>query len=443
MGTPSKLSIAGFRPGIAAHNGKLYVYAPYQMLVIRGWPEMRAWTMSARERQWKCCRPEIDLGRFMILTPYQPHNAFATAAERERPFTGIAKSAEWRGPKSTREWLAQRQAAEHQMVADYFSPVPEPVREVVKGFRLRQWHTLVLAARCQGAVDLLLSNPALAWALASCWAFGVGKSGGGVRTMRRLANRKRREICGALGFPETEAAVAAFAKIPPESCSLPLLFDLKRLLWIPEARAAISRLPVVNAAVLKVIASPWINSAVSTKFITELSQLKPEKAHWVLTFTLCGVLTMTRWAKRDPKSLSIASIAQLRTTYGRLNEEANSREKPPEKEFPKPPIEGTENIIPLLNKEMLVEEGREMRNCAGGYGAKVQHGASFLYRVLSPGRATVMITKSGSGRCWYLAEIAGPANEPVGDEVVFTVLRWLYGSTMEGGIVLPPDKRDQ
>jgi len=152
---------------------------------------------------------------------------------------------------------------------------------------------------------------------------------------------------------------------------------------------------------------------------------------------------MNRWAGRDPKLLDISSIAHLRNIYRRLNEEVIEQEKPPEKEFPKPPFEGTESIIPLRNRTMLTEEGREMRSCAGGYSARVQDGSSFLYRVLSPGRATAMITKSELGRCWYLAEIAGPANKPVGDNVVIAVLNWLHRSTAESGTVLPPEKRDQ
>jgi len=212
---------------------------------------------------------------------------------------------------------------------------------------------------------------------------------------------------------------------------------LRRLLWIPEASTALSRLPVINPATLKIIASPWINAAVKTKFVAEISQLKPERAYWALTYMLGGVLKMNRWAKRDPKSLAITSVTQLQTTYRRLHEEIGQQEMPTEKEFPEPPFEGTENIIPLRNRTMVTEEGREMKNCVADYSGRVQGGEVFLYRVLHPGRATAMVRKNMRGRSWYLAEISGPKNDPVGDDIVHAILMWL---TAQNNVVLPPEQ---
>jgi hypothetical protein len=63
--------------------------------------------------------------------------------------------------------------------------------------------------------------------------------------------------------------------------------------------------------------------------------------------------------------------------------------------FPPPPLPGNEVIQPLRSEEELVEEGRLMGHCVASYAAEVRSGRSYIYRVVSPERATLEIQWRG------------------------------------------------
>jgi len=92
--------------------------------------------------------------------------------------------------------------------------------------------------------------------------------------------------------------------------------------------------------------------------------------------------------------------------------------------FPKPPVPGTDTIIPLMTSEELVKEGREQRNCVRLYARLVAAGEICIYRVLAPERATLSIVPAGDGS-WRRRELRAAANADVSDETRATVDQWL------------------
>jgi hypothetical protein len=96
---------------------------------------------------------------------------------------------------------------------------------------------------------------------------------------------------------------------------------------------------------------------------------------------------------------------------------------PPEPPFPPPPIPGNSSIEPLTSAEALWEEGRTMEHCAGSFVPRVVSGWSYLYRVLTPTRATLSIDATEDG--WRLGQLQGPSNTPVPPETLAAVRRWL------------------
>lgn len=57
--------------------------------------------------------------------------------------------------------------------------------------------------------------------------------------------------------------------------------------------------------------------------------------------------------------------------------------------FPFPPIQGNENIQYIRFKKELINEGDEMNHCVAGYIANIMKGRYFVFKVLSPQRATL------------------------------------------------------
>lgn len=100
--------------------------------------------------------------------------------------------------------------------------------------------------------------------------------------------------------------------------------------------------------------------------------------------------------------------------------------------FSSPPIPGNKYIIPILTEEDLIAEGKVMRHCIGSYADEVRNGKSYIYRVLSPERATLEI------RCDTLKKgqfkLAG--NQNPSSHSLATVNRWLteYKTSSRSGL---------
>ena len=63
--------------------------------------------------------------------------------------------------------------------------------------------------------------------------------------------------------------------------------------------------------------------------------------------------------------------------------------------FPKPPIQGNENIIHIDNAYELKSEGRELSHCVGSYTDLARKGHSIYYKIIKPERGTIEIYLQG------------------------------------------------
>jgi hypothetical protein len=83
-----------FRPGVCVKNGKLYAFSDIRVIVVRGWPEMSAWTKTCRRPHWSRFRPHIDppgRGNFRQAKPSQG-TARATRLLRTRERRSLSNS---------------------------------------------------------------------------------------------------------------------------------------------------------------------------------------------------------------------------------------------------------------------------------------------------------------------------------------------------------------
>ena len=62
-----------FRPGVCVKNGKLYAFSDIRVIVVRGWPEMSAWTKTCRRPNGSRLRPHIDLQEGVISARRSRH----------------------------------------------------------------------------------------------------------------------------------------------------------------------------------------------------------------------------------------------------------------------------------------------------------------------------------------------------------------------------------
>ena len=109
----------------------------------------------------------------------------------------------------------------------------------------------------------------------------------------------------------------------------------------------------------------------------------------------------------------------------RLNNEQRARERARlALPFPPPPVPGTSDILPIDTESELLTEGGIMHHCVGGYGHAVRAGASYIYQVLKPERATLEIRLAQNGE-WRIAQIKAYCNAEVAGKTRNSVQRWL------------------
>jgi hypothetical protein len=55
-----------FRPGVSVKDGKLYAFSEARVIVVKGWPEMAAWTKTRSSSRWARFRPNIHFQEGLI-----------------------------------------------------------------------------------------------------------------------------------------------------------------------------------------------------------------------------------------------------------------------------------------------------------------------------------------------------------------------------------------
>jgi len=77
-----------------------------------------------------------------------------------------------------------------------------------------------------------------------------------------------------------------------------------------------------------------------------------------------------------------------------------------------------------VDAAQFCQEGIEQHNCAASYAHAIQERGCRSYRVLSPERATLSISKGPDGS-WAIQQLDLFCNRPVGQETQQSIQKWL------------------
>ncbi len=281
------------------------------------------------------------------------------------------------------------------------------------------------------ALDLASSNPPLATALASArdWdTFALTMVDR--EFVGGLLRQRRRRICGALGYPSSERVVRILGKVQPEACSLNLLAGVRCALRNPVLLSILSHLPTIGAAELKTAADLGSCPRLSAALFADLATYVTYEVDVGWGALLRQTETLMRL--RDREWGGLRSALQVHRCYCRLwrklfaledfdatNEAVGFADIP----FPPPPLLGSDEIQPIDSAVSLLEEARAMCHCVLSYASLVSDRGFYLYRVMHPERATLLIACRGA--LWQMNELAGVRNQPVSHETECIVRSWL------------------
>jgi hypothetical protein len=285
---------------------------------------------------------------------------------------------------------------------------------------------LALLARCPGADELFESNRALAFALASSWVFRppVARP---LRSARSLLKKKRTAIARWLDFSDAPSCLRVLSKVLPSACTVARLLHLRESLRANDWPKALSHLPKLNAGVLRIVTDAALRPSAAFSLLEELTESPAtamQTAH--LLIDAVRMHAQLHEGRRFSPRHSINGVLQL---HDELAREFNGRKHIPDlsAELPPPPLLGTSSIVPLSSPVDLFDEGRAMRHCVASYLRLVLDGSTYVYRVLSPERATLSIVRAGVG--WRVGELKGPGNGRISAETRQTVGEWFRAQT--------------
>jgi hypothetical protein len=400
-----------FEPGSAYKDGKLYLFDMHGVLVVRAWPDPRAWRLGL-EGPWKGARPiGLDLAA--------PDKLRASSRRRLR------------------------------CQAEAFAAIPTDRRRAAARFGHRSWGLHCLFTRVPGALELAEHCPALAAGLAfsNSLRAAVCKPMRSARALlRHPGPHTARKVAGWLGLEPSRAMVRVLRKLEPSRCGVENLRAIKAAMDVATLRKATLHAPRLTQPLLNLMGQmmrPEWDVRLGCGILVELASFSKQDG-WFFLWRLQALRRM--WGQLWPeRSLPVlASVAQVLRLQGRANRASRDPERlssilGPERGFPSPPLMGGRidgvQIQPLRSVSDLVAEGHSMRHCIGSvpYLADCVQGRGFAYRVAVEEsgasdregvQATLWLTP-GHAQRWELSEIRARRNNAPPQRLRQAVERWL------------------
>lgn len=379
---------------------------------------------------------EVLAGR--LLHPYEGADWFSLANLEEC----MARQRRWQAAQ------AQEKAA-LQAWAETF---PTSVRAALAGFGSRVWQ-LARLARTDAGMQMITSNPGLAFCIANNWVFHPNTHP--ARTALRLMRIRRREAAGWLGFPPTEGSVNLLRKLDPVACYVPLLLNLRRMLADGSPPGFLASLRSFQRISLDALVALGNRALVERHLTPALLHdihraARPEGpvGDWQETFR--DMLRMERIMDRPGNPSPLRSLKALTRLHQRIRRDltAHIAANPAELSgfdlagpLPPPPLPGARGIQPLVSAEEVVLEGQLMEHCVVSYLPEIHRVASAIYRVESAQgeRCTLELRRSRSG--WEIAQLRGRGNGHVSVGTRREVEQWFTAAGTASAAVSGDAKR--
>ena len=283
--------------GAAWKDDKLYHFEPSSIVVMRVWPDMRAWRRT-KTKFWVHTRSHADAIFCASLSSPQK-NAFQ--ASHVGPY---------------RHWLDE---LHRKRCAEVYAPALAsiPAREAGIAFKLqnRRWHALALMARCPGATDLFESNPGLAFCLASNWVFHKPGVLQPLRAARSQIAKKQTRILDWLGFPATERVQKILSRMDMNALNIRSLTRFQRLVWQPEVQHPLIHLPRITASALGFVCDAHAQPRLTPKFLHELTEADHSSTASDSPFALWKDIKRRSGGNWENLPTALHSISQLRRLH--------------------------------------------------------------------------------------------------------------------------------
>lgn len=312
----------------------------------------------------------------------------------------------------------------------FLSVVPAPMLARVRRYPAEHFRLLRFFAAHPDAAQLAETNPALSFLVATHASWRADRPPTDVGELRAVLRRRRADILAWLGFAPAEGGmVRLMGKVAASACRRETLAGLRSALGDAERLALLRALPRLNRGVLELLADTPLLSQVSPRVLREIAADPGEDwVPWTAEkLRACGP---PREGRRTAPTV-LSSRAQINAAFAgtAMLLDLPEHERLTERGFcfPPPPFPGDGRIQPLRTPRAVIEEGRVQGNCVMKYIPSIARGRHYLYRVLIPERATLLLRQSA--HTWRMESMEAKANHPVSEETRAHAMQWMDRAT--------------
>jgi len=209
--------------------------------------------------------------------------------------------------------------------------------------------------------------------------------------------------------------------------------DLEQLVFLRRAAGdtdlekMLCHMPSINAGVLALVTDQERLINITPKLLLEVAAAPEEKTTPRVARSISEIVSLRSLMGTRDRAAPFRAIAEVQQKQQEISDQYNRFLKElSEQQLPDPPLPGTAGIAPIKDSAQLWHESQVQHNCVASYAEAIHKGRCYIYRVLSPERATLSIAQGPDG-CWRIEQLYRACNLPVSAETEQAVLDWLRG----------------
>jgi len=281
----------------------------------------------------------------------------------------------------------------------------------------------------QAAYDLFIANPTLLWYM----LFMAKKENWSEEKVVALLKLRSRDILKKCHAPDTSSAVKLFKILSFDQYNQISFFTIQQGLRLANY-SQFNHHEVLDYRLFKILVRHpgLIASSIMLKYDPESWQYKTE-ARFIQIKALAQRLGELK--ESEKKLNNCRDLVQVEKLYSKLIKKhafKKSLINSPNNNFPKPPVQGNDWIIPLQGTRDLVIEANEMNHCAQIYEKAIIKGSYFIYKVLAPERATLGVEIHGNNIPPSIDQLVSHCNDAIEFEIMHQrIYHWLYDQGKE------------
>jgi len=393
-----------FIPGQTIKNNKYYVFDHHGVTVMKPWPHMLAYRKT-KTKGWKSIRPKFGF------------------SGNDMP-NKINKSECYRCRLNDLYEQSYLHECNPHPLFSFLEFVPVEILDLIKDVKGRQWHLLALFARCgKEAIDLYKSTPAIAWMVASSWAFKERPVKDHFRSIRRLLKpgKSQLDILNWLDYPSSKQVIKLLRKVDMTNVDVTFFLHLKIIISTQISIKTLRHIQRIDYSLVRLLAvQPF---EYTYEFLTHYQTLE-RKEHYRIKNVISEITKEGQINNAFNKN-SLNLIMEIVNSEA-ANESVKLTNKHrvflwPEYALP----EGYPEIEYIDTEDNLFEVSQKMHNCLSSHAdIAYLNGLNFFFL---RGYEDVVFSITGTPvhNLWIVNETKGVCNQEPSKEAVGTIVKWL------------------